>query len=166
MGPWLYIVLLGACIMLFAWLKPNNAAARPSAGIEEIEETLEQFALELEEDNRQLMEATAGIRSKLEADILKLSGRVDALEKQLLAYAQASPAQPAAQPEAAVSSEQQEEQAESAPADMKSRYPELFAYYAQGKSMEYIAKKTGMNKGEVELIIQLAKQEEQFRVQR
>jgi DNA-binding NarL/FixJ family response regulator len=40
------------------------------------------------------------------------------------------------------------------------RYSELFQLYGQGKSIEVISKKLGMNKGEVQLIIQLAKQEE------
>ncbi|MHA6484371.1 DUF6115 domain-containing protein [Paenibacillus sp. strain BS8-2] len=40
-----------------------------------------------------------------------------------------------------------------------SRYSELFYLYEQGKSIEAIAKKLGMNKGEVQLIIGLAKQE-------
>jgi DNA-directed RNA polymerase specialized sigma24 family protein len=39
------------------------------------------------------------------------------------------------------------------------RYSELFMLYEQGKSIEMISKKLGMNKGEVQLIIQLAKQE-------
>ncbi|MDQ6419229.1 hypothetical protein RB620_07215 [Paenibacillus sp. LHD-117] len=40
-----------------------------------------------------------------------------------------------------------------------SRYSELFRLYKGGKSIEAIAKKLGMNKGEVQLIIGLAKQE-------
>lgn len=179
MGPWLYIVLLGACIMLYAWLRPSGESGRPSTGIDEIEATLEQFAQELEEDNRKLLEAVGGVKGKLEGEIMKLSGRVDVLEKQLLAYAQQSTAQPAPSPQPTTPSSPPGEPAvpeeeaaatagpehQTAPVDMKSRYPELFHYYEQGKSIEYIAKKTGMNKGEVQLIIQLAKQEEEFRVE-
>jgi hypothetical protein len=42
------------------------------------------------------------------------------------------------------------------------RYAELFDLYRQGKSIEFIAKKIGMNKGEVILIIDLAKQGEEI----
>lgn len=45
------------------------------------------------------------------------------------------------------------------PQSIASRYPELFRLYEQGKSIEAIAKKLGLNKGEVQLIIGLAKQE-------
>lgn len=44
-----------------------------------------------------------------------------------------------------------------------SRYNELFEMYEAGKSVEAIAKKLGKNKGEVQLILQLAKQEENAR---
>ena len=44
-----------------------------------------------------------------------------------------------------------------------SRYTELFELYENGKSVEAIAKKLGKNKGEVQLILQLAKQEENAR---
>ena len=43
---------------------------------------------------------------------------------------------------------------------IKSRYAELFDLYEQGKSIDMIAKTTGLQRGEVQLIIQLAKQEE------
>lgn len=47
----------------------------------------------------------------------------------------------------------------SQPQPIAVRYPELFRLYEEGKSIEAIAKKLGMNKGEVQLIIGLAKQE-------
>ncbi|QKS46230.1 hypothetical protein HUB94_18615 [Paenibacillus cellulosilyticus] len=43
---------------------------------------------------------------------------------------------------------------------IRTRYTELFELYDSGKSIEAVARKLGMNKGEVQLIIQLAKQEE------
>ncbi len=46
------------------------------------------------------------------------------------------------------------------PDSIQTRYAELFRLYAEGKSIEAVAKKLGMNKGEVQLIIGLAKQEE------
>jgi len=46
---------------------------------------------------------------------------------------------------------------------IQSRYSDLFEMYENGKSVEAIAKKLGKNKGEVQLILQLAKQEENAR---
>ena len=54
-------------------------------------------------------------------------------------------------------------QLEDRPEGLMLRYPELFYLYRQGKSIEQIAKKLGINKGETALIIQLAKQEEEGR---
>lgn len=43
---------------------------------------------------------------------------------------------------------------------VRDRYPELFDLYAKGKSVDTIAKNTGLQRGEVQLILQLAKREE------
>ncbi|MGO4542015.1 DUF6115 domain-containing protein [Paenibacillus sp. 2TAB19] len=60
--------------------------------------------------------------------------------------------------------EEEVTQTEEEPIQMKNsiqaRYAELFQLYEQGKSIEAISKKLGMNKGEVQLIMQLAKQED------
>ncbi|MEF2965184.1 hypothetical protein V3851_05005 [Paenibacillus sp. M1] len=47
-----------------------------------------------------------------------------------------------------------------APETVKDRYPELFDLYAKGKSIDTIAKTVGLQRGEVQLILQLAKREE------
>ncbi|WP_168122174.1 hypothetical protein [Paenibacillus sp. HB172176] len=47
---------------------------------------------------------------------------------------------------------------------IQARYAELFELHHNGKSIEAIAKSMGLNKGEVQLIIQLAKQEGERRV--
>lgn len=54
-------------------------------------------------------------------------------------------------------------EAEPVKQSIQSRYRDLFSLYEQGKSIEIISKKLGMNKGEVQLIIQLSKQEEASR---
>ncbi|MFB9273582.1 hypothetical protein ACFQMJ_27155 [Cohnella cellulosilytica] len=43
---------------------------------------------------------------------------------------------------------------------IRDRYADLLAMHEKGKSVEQIAKATGMNKGEVQLILQLARREE------
>jgi hypothetical protein len=52
-----------------------------------------------------------------------------------------------------------EEKAASASASIRARYAGLLALHAKGKSVEQIAKSVGMNKGEVQLILHLAKRE-------
>lgn len=44
---------------------------------------------------------------------------------------------------------------------IQDRYQELFALYKNGKSIDMIAKTVGLQRGEVQLILQLAKQEDQ-----
>lgn len=43
---------------------------------------------------------------------------------------------------------------------LRSRYPELFDLYAKGKSIDIIAKTVGIQRGEVQLILQLANRED------
>lgn len=43
---------------------------------------------------------------------------------------------------------------------VRERYAELFELYAQGKSLDMIAKAAGIQRGEVQLILQLAKKED------
>jgi len=242
MDAWVYVVLLGIAVMVLAMIRGRGDGKPGGASIVEFEEALDRFADVMDEDNRQLLETVQGWRRDLEADINRLRGRVDALERQLSRADAATPAAPP-EPEAASGEASQkmpnrpagpatdepaassagdpdrrgagetERPAEPAmrpdgrlerrpsggslPADasppsaagaardadagdgpgggdearavpvpgrgIRSRYPELFAWHDAGKSVEYIAKKTGMNKGEVMLILQLAKREEQHR---
>ena len=64
---------------------------------------------------------------------------------------------PSAQP--APADAQPAEQSRYAPPSIRERYAALLAMHSKGKSIEQIAKSAGMNKGEVQLILQLAKRE-------
>lgn len=73
---------------------------------------------------------------------------------------------PQSEAEASIQSAEESDNAETryedgsrSPHSIADRYAELFRLYREGKSIESIAKKLGMNKGEVQLIIGLAKQE-------
>lgn len=47
------------------------------------------------------------------------------------------------------------------PTTIRGRYPELLEMHDRGRSVDQIAKAIGMNKGEVQLILQLARREDQ-----
>lgn len=73
----------------------------------------------------------------------------------------AAPALPH-EPEEAVQAAEETPPEEEEPAQelVRDRYPELFDLYAKGKSIDMIAKSVGLQRGEVQLILQLAKKEE------
>ncbi|WFA87749.1 hypothetical protein [Paenibacillus amylolyticus] len=62
----------------------------------------------------------------------------------------------------ALEADQQTSEVESLPRreSIKDRYAELFNLHAEGKSMDAISKQTGIQRGEVQLILQLAEREE------
>jgi len=117
---------------------------------------------------------------EVEQNALQYKSRLDALDQQLSA-APSRPAEtpsepknvitgetlPAAQsPEIAVVQAEPAATVETVPEEaartesVRDRYPELFNLYEQGKSMDTIAKSVGIQRGEVQLILQLAKREE------
>lgn len=202
----MYIVLFGLVCIVYARLLPKAPAGPSSAGmVKEIEETMEHFAAELEEENKQLLQSVTQMKHDHEQQVSKLSGKIEQLEKQsydlsqelkklIISKIQEAPLRP--EPEASRAAERGAPAAEetaaygitasaaaeaeaalrqaaaasdapqpsAAAAGLRERYEGLFQLYDQGKSTEYIAKKLGLNKGEVSLIVQLAKQEEQGRV--
>ncbi|MEB3101135.1 hypothetical protein [Ferviditalea candida] len=179
MEPWMLIVLLGAVIIIYALLRaPKNLMHNRADMTGEIEQTLDAFALQLEEENQQLLRTIGGMKQEYEKLAHKLMDRMNGLEKQVSELAERAaslekpgclkedaivesrpPIEPISEP---ISGSGPEEDRISQSA-IKGRYKEIIDYYEIGKSIEFIAKKMGMNKGEIQLIIQLAKQEEQFR---
>lgn len=71
----------------------------------------------------------------------------------------AAPEAPVREPAAAGAQVQPAETSRYAPPSIRERYASLLAMHNKGKSIEQIAKSAGMNKGEVQLILQLAKRE-------
>jgi len=188
--PWHYIVLLGLVLVVYAAIVPNRKRSGNHSNVmAEIEQTMKQFSDELEEENRQLLGLVSDMKKERDLHAAKLQGRIEALERQnrevgeQLRLLQAERARPepeavaaeatlrvaapsAAAVESAAASEPSaaNKQQPNEPMKIRERYAEVFHLYDKGKSTEYIAKKLEMNKGEVMLIIQLAKQEEQSRV--
>jgi chromosome segregation ATPase len=184
--PWVFIVLFGLVFIVYAKIIPKTSAAKGQANptLHDIEETMEHFTAELEEQNKALIQMLAETKRDYEVQVAKLSSRVETLEKQStqtsqeiskLGYAyeelqkkaihraDLTPILESKTSMAVVGKDVQEQEPEPLIAmNLKTRYAELFALYEQGKSTEYIAKKLNMNKGEINLIFQLAKQEEKL----
>ncbi|MBO9597655.1 MAG: hypothetical protein J7559_07540, partial [Cohnella sp.] len=68
---------------------------------------------------------------------------------------------PVIQPEPANEPEKEPESIQVPPTSIRGRYPELLALHDKGRSVEQIAKALGLNKGEVQLVLQLARREEE-----
>lgn len=215
LSPWMYVTLLGLVCIVYAQLLPKQAkpAAGPSGDMmKELEQSMEMFATDMEEQNQTLLQLFSETKRDYEGHLAKLSGRLEQLEKQNTQLVKEltkarpvpeAPEQPAADPlseieptkphkaspipapiepsvlsgealklQQAVAASRQaaaaaaEDDASRAPLllNVKERYTELFRLHEQNKSVEHIAKKLNMNKGEVHLILQLAKQEEKAHV--
>ncbi|TBL77756.1 DUF6115 domain-containing protein [Paenibacillus thalictri] len=195
--PWVYIVLFGLVLIVYAKILPKKAPLQQGATVNEIEETMEHFAAEIEEQNQAVIQLFTQTKHEYEQQLNKLSGRIEWLEKQNNSLSQevakllgaqdqwdkqiallgttissahekpqhySVPAPAPAEPEVAVQTSPEAEEPPVSLMNIKKRYAELFDLYEQGKSTDYIAKKMGMNKGEINLIVQLAKQEESLRV--
>ncbi|WP_274361454.1 DUF6115 domain-containing protein [Paenibacillus thermotolerans] len=188
MDAWIIIVMLGVVILLYAFLLPKPAPRRTvdEEVLDTVEDTLATFVEELEQENKEFARMVGQLKREHEKQTSTLMNRIEFLERKTamlteqmpsVAKASALPVvdliksepleEPARGDAAAESAEQASVDLEAPapesdkPATVKSRYKEVFDLYGQGKSIEFIAKKLGTNKGEIQLIIQLAKREEQ-----
>ncbi|WP_338555981.1 hypothetical protein [Paenibacillus sp. KS-LC4] len=185
MSNWQYIVLLGAVVVVFGLLLPRRKQPAAAQAVNNMEVSLEQFMENMEQDNRELtalivqsQEEARAKAQRSEARLADLERKYSALEQLLEQQKAAAVSMPialvppamAASPAPPVPAalleepEELEEPAPSAKQTIQQRYPNLFELHQQGRSIEAIAKKMNMNKGEVQLILQLAKQEEGTRV--
>ncbi|MGG1520141.1 hypothetical protein ABE504_32525 [Paenibacillus oryzisoli] len=199
MPPFAYVILLGLVLIVYARFLPKTVSAgagKAKSAVQEIEETIEHFAAEMDEQNQAMLDLFTKTKHDYEVELAKLAGRLESLERQKIELSRELTKQSAAElgadrttmAETAVSVSPQEAQAGSAmpnaaeshdaadqaaqpdpePAytglSMRTRYSDLFALHDQGKSVEAIAKKLNMNKGEVNLILQLSRQEERTHV--
>ncbi|UJF35370.1 DUF6115 domain-containing protein [Paenibacillus hexagrammi] len=190
--PWMYVILLGLVFVVYARFLPKQHASQPKNNVvQEIEDTIEHFASEMDEQNQAILTLFTKTKQDYEIELAKLSGRLESLEKQrneltheltqanvnqqlnMKAMSELHPpvTELPVQHKSELPVEEVEPESELPDVaavltglSMKSRYAELFALHDQGKGVEAIAKKLGMNKGEVSLILQLSKQEEQSRV--
>lgn len=190
MSPWIIIVILGACAIAYALIMPKkNKVQEPGHHlVQEMESTLEHYMAEIENDNDALIQRVAEMKGeataadqRMQSQLQELQRRLDQLEESkttqtdapsniipvhssssgLQAQALVDSVRADSVQQVSEAAEQAAEQ-ESKPVreSIKDRYAELFNLYAEGKSVDAIAKQTGIQRGEVQLILQLAEREE------
>lgn len=193
---WMIVATLGIVIILYASMLPRTAskgAPMQDDFLESVGDTLQHFADEMEEENKELLRMVGEMKREHESRTSTLLSRIEQLEKNSatiqeslqrpvpVSASEPAPAVTSPPPPAAVSPAQpvrkqrapsvdratpppEEPVLEAHPSrfasTVKERYKELFDMYDSGRSVEQIAKRLGKNKGEVQLIIGLAKQEE------
>ncbi|MNC31036.1 hypothetical protein D3C75_793400 [compost metagenome] len=140
---------------------------------------MEGFLAELEEDNKKLLDTIAHMKENHNQSLHKMTERMERLEQEfqqerqdwkrlVLMTAESAGQAPARAAVPAPSQPQPQPEPAPAPAEppkpaagIRGRYEEVLRMHDDGKSVDYIARKCGLNKGEVNLIIQLALQEEE-----
>lgn len=174
-------------MFLYAWISPRRKfTLQPVQGnMTNVEETLEQYMAEIEKDNQeivgllgQMKQDTTSKHLTQQEQIVELRQRLldyetrmaifEAQQEQKLQTAAAMSSAPShtsiGSPDVVFAQRMSEEVIVTAPADflpsVRERYAELFELYDHGKSIDMVAKATGMARGEVQLILQLAKREE------
>lgn len=181
MDSWIYIVLLGIGAVLYALMLPKRReeTVKSEQVVKEMESTLEQYMGEVQLENEQLLDLVGQMKQEQTAKQTAQQEQLNEMRHRLLAVEQQlastegrlrSAETLLASVPVNISATQAAEAVEAIEAadkasqphinSIKSRYTELFDMYEAGRSIDMIAKSAGMQRGEVQLIIQLAKQEE------
>ena len=172
---WGILIVVGAVLVVAAWLWAKRSGADVIAvSREEWEAAFDRLFLELEEENKKFASWLADMRTAADERFARLEERVRLLEKETEQMKWNRPMQPTAAEKTASAAERKTASADegkvaepsrNGPGARKTaireRYPELFRLHDEGKSTEQIARKLGMNKGEVMLILEFARREEQ-----
>ncbi|RKP55485.1 hypothetical protein D7Z26_09885 [Cohnella endophytica] len=213
-SPWFVIVMLGIAIAGYAWMMPKSGANRGKESGFVSEAAYNQLLEDLEDENRELVDAVAKFKAEQDETVNRLSRRIVDMEHQMKSWSEQAlhspsiglsklspagssssssagastlelPAIPVASSErnhslsgmtptdelhlssaqvkaGAEETAAGEQTIELPPPTLRGRYAELFAMHDKGRSVEQIAKALGLNKGEVQLILQLARREEQL----
>jgi hypothetical protein len=187
-NPWLAVVLLGVAITGYAWMMPKtNVRGKETEIVNEA--AYDQLLEDLETENRDLVDAVAKFKKEQDETVDRLGRRIVDMERQMKKWLEQSPSSaapleskppivptnsfpsneifaltPSAEPAKEVPMNPAAPEVDEAvlpPATIRGRYPELLEMHDKGRSVEQIAKAMGMNKGEVQLILQLGRREEQ-----
>lgn len=176
-SSWIYIVLLGVGALLYALMLPKRREETPNSEkiVGEMETTLEQYMGEIQLENEQLLDLVGQMKQEQTAKQAVQQEQLNEIHKRVLLVEQqlSSTDSRLGMIENSISIGNKDELAHKEIAStesekvsqppintIKRRYAALFEMYEAGKSIDMIAKSTGMQRGEVQLIIQLARQEE------
>jgi hypothetical protein len=175
--------MLGAAALIYAFMLPQKKIDKTSSElmIKEVESTLEQYMSDIELENDALVEIVGQMKKDTVAKQMVFEEQVSEMQQRLQRVEQQS-----TEYEVRIAEIKQEktlhatalveiqsvtadvtdtttlEQSDAPPESVnsiKQRYSELFELYEQGKSIDMIGKLIGLQRGEVQLILQLAKQE-------
>ncbi|NBI27388.1 hypothetical protein [Chengkuizengella marina] len=124
--------------------------------VEEVNQTVEDFSTELVEENQKIMDRIVRMSEITQDQNSRLTKRVEQLEIQLQKLDK-NLQEPNQTPSKQLKDETFNEKENVL--KINDRYNDLMKMHHDGKSVQYISNKTGINKGEVQLIINLAKQE-------
>jgi len=183
-------VLLGIVIVGYAWMMPKSSGKSKETEFVS-EAAYDRLLEDLENENRELVDAVSKFKREQDDTVEKLGRRLVDMEHQMTKWLEEAPgkgassssdssniltetdqasvpsdssrptvpAVPASQLEPVV--EVVNEETTNPPLTIRGRYPELLELHEKGRSIEQIAIAMGMNKGEVQLILQLVRREEQ-----
>lgn len=173
MEPWSTLVVLGVGITLFAWFMPKTKPQTGGKMIKDVEATLEQYLAEIELENEKVIESiqkwkqdfshTNNLREKeiqdMKQQILNLEQQVSSLMNVNAFSSTNIEAAVEKMDDTAADDTGVEEITIQEESTIHKRYNEVFQLESEGKSMDYIAKKLDMPKGEVQLILRLGERE-------
>jgi len=182
LDPLWYVVIIGAAAIFYAFMIPRQRkeqTGNQSVIVREVEETLEHFMDEIDQDNKELVQLVTQMKQDfvLQQNVLghrieQLEHRCQQLELQQVQHTMVNehvavavepqfvvdPTVPSAVP-VVETQRDPEPELPMEDASIKGRYADIFTLYEDGKSMDMISKKTGLPRGEIQLILQLSKQE-------
>ncbi|MFB5673622.1 DUF6115 domain-containing protein [Paenibacillus terreus] len=173
---------------MYGWMLPKRGGNKnpEEALVKNMEATLEQYMADVGRENDELIDLVTQMKqdhasrlTAMQEQIVELRQRIVELEKQdrrgtdvpqqaaarvseqlnqsssgaIVQEADQNKHGPAIEDHAA------EEKTDEPQETIRDRYAELFTLHSQGKSLDSIAKQTGMQRGEVQLILQLAERE-------
>jgi hypothetical protein len=188
-SPWLVVVMLGVAITGYAWMMPKKGKSEKEK-VFVSEAAYDQLLEDLETENRELVDAVAKFKKEQDVTVEKLGRRIVDMEHQMKTWLEQTPVtvlplvsspsitETKSVPVPALKSAKSDLDIEAPvlrsdpysavsdeivlpPTTIRGRYPELLEMHDKGRSVEQIAKVLGLNKGEVQLILQLVRREEQ-----
>ncbi|WP_425341259.1 DUF6115 domain-containing protein [Brevibacillus borstelensis] len=157
---WSYYILMGAgvAVMVLALLfssrnaKRDRNPAAPQLTMKEVEETLHRFVVQIKQEQKAADEAAHRSLAQLKKQLAETKGRLDIVERELAELRSLG-----LQTQPATSEELEPSQEAADVLSMRERYRRVFELAQEGLGPDEIAKRLGAGRGEIDLILSLAK---------